>query len=352
MSVFFKGKASSAASLMLVAFSIATGSSAEAATWCEITRALPSTMIGFAEVETSMNSSDCKPQALTSAHRRTWDCKTEDGKPATVGLLRVEDGPRAGTVVWYALQPELESLDSIRPCHPQPAYISPVSRFDAGSIAVRDRLSVKQRIGSTDLSLLSFGPIGIAVAGTGYQRHAEQLVEEAVFGFSRPFSPSTSVEIAGRNLVSSSAKDIVDALIARQATLKATSDEYPFLEYQLSPPVGLEGVSEISVKAAGQLATQVIYNVADLASFMTYVELLDDKYGKSTLEAGTGQDKNCKFRLWESGKAYIVSESCSGSKFQITFFNQVATDQIAAYLAKMEEAEKDGKGKKIDLDNF
>jgi hypothetical protein len=234
--------------------------------------------------------------------------------------------------------PNITSLEGFRACREE--GLSPFYRvrpdlasrartneppFDPASILVQDRWGVG-RYGDQMVTLLGLGGPATIVAGypqTAYSNGEVstpvELVERGLYGVSRQSFGYTSVEIAGKNLYSTPAPEIIVALQERGSTIISSTQEpgRSIRMTYLSPPTGLDGVTRVQVQMLNRHTLMLAYFIRGEADYMTFVGLLDGRYGRSTARAGTGtgtgtgtENRSCRFRSWRSGSVNITGELC------------------------------------------
>ena len=331
--------------------------------WCRCLPLLPSSSLSFEQIAAGIDRLGCEAVPQNSAHARLWLCTDQEAGDTSVMLThlvsRYGEEPNLLTIEG----PALTSLRPFRLCGVQePARGNRVGEFNPGSIAIQDRLVMTRDYRVATIDLLRIAGLGTAVSGYPERLEGTALVEIAeagLFGIRRQSYPSTSVEIAGRNLINSPAREVVAALEARGARV-VSSDPLSQVAHAtvLTPPLGLDGVSRVTVQALGQHVLQIHYRVTGLAEYQNFIGLLDERYGRSAAQSGRESDRrNCRDRFWFSGKITIVGEYCPATGYGIWFNNMVVDEQRRAHLAHLRSLQANptpdtSRRRRIDPDNF
>lgn len=336
------------------------GSAKAAVDWCRLLNLLPASGLTFNQIAAGIDQLGCEARPQNSAHDRAWRCT--DREAGDTFLLLMHLVPDRG---YAASEPNLlmignatmSNLDRFRLCGLTSRHTSDSSgTFDPASIAVQDRLTIERRYLTTPLTLLRISGSGIAVAGYPESFEGTSIVpfaEQALFGISRPSYPFTSVEIAGANLIRSRAADVVAALESRGARVTERDDDQIVRRTVLTPPVGLDGVTEVEITAFNQHVWHVEYEISDLAAYMTYVGLLDERYGRSSVRNGTVEGRrDCRDRWWDSGNVTIMGSYCPSSGYRLWFTNVIVSDQRDAYVAHLDAPANSQERRRIDPDNL
>lgn len=247
----------------------------------------------------------------------------------------------------------LTNLDMIRRCGLRD--LRDESRFAAGNVAYRDRVQFGIVGPRVTLSAITPGGISAVISDTksyGEDSNVEALWE-GLHGIKVESYPSTTVKLAGQSPVSNDAETIVAAFEARGSRITSATDlGDTFPKWNLSPPVGLAGVSEVVVEGFVKHLLRADYVLASTADYERYIGLLDAEYGQSRRTSEDG----CTYRWWESGRVSIRGEHCAGKSDSLRFFNDVASDQLEQVAAKLEADEKRPGGvpgqPAIDVDMF
>jgi hypothetical protein len=331
--------------------------------WCRFLPLLPSPDRSFDQIAAGIDQLGCTALPQESAHARSWLCTDREVDDTAVMLnhmvSRYGDEPNLLIIE----SPALSSLSPFRTCGAR--EMSGGVRdgeFDPGSIAVRDRLTIMRDYRMLTLHLLRIAGAGSMVSGYPDRLEGTPVVEIAetgLFGIRRESYPSTGVEIAGRNLITSPARDVVAALEARGARITSREPSSQLAQtIVLTAPVGLDGVSSISVHTLGQHVSQVHYEITGLEAYQSFVGLLDERYGRSTAENGRTSDRReCRDRFWFSGKITIGGQYCPTTGYGIWFTNMVVDAQREAHVAYLRRMQADRAGtpsrrRRIDPDNL
>lgn len=314
--------------------------------WCNLTPAL--TASSFEEAVIAIRQVGCKENPSDSAHFRSWKCDDR----TTADTLIFAD--RDGALFYVSAIVPRDILDSFSSC---PGVESAAKQFDRDSIAYRGGAQI--RFGSYGISrreVLFYELAGLRVVGTGSgysERATKMFLEGAFYGYSRPTIASSSVEIGGKPLYGTPAKEIIDALMARGSRLltdKGVSEGAGKVT-SLTAPIGLEGVTEIEVVSIGPHASTVRYTLAGTAAYEAIVAALDEKYGRSTRSGA----QRCTTRQWNASTfsaVRIIGEHCADSA-RVWFDNRVVRNQFDEFGAWLKEVSKDTPRKpSIDKDNI
>lgn len=266
---------------------------------------------------------------------KAWRCSDAAAGDTGIILYRVT-GDYGGATLLIIRREGMRDLDRFRRCG-RSAATSARGAFEPGSIAIRDRAAIiQQNYRTATLHLLRLGAFGYAVAAYPDRwsgRPTIGLVEGGIFGIRAVTYPTTRVEVAGRNIISSRASEIIAALQARGASIRGgelETDERVVGSVKLSPPVGLSGVTEIEVSAVADHAYQIVYTIAGEQEYMTYVRLLDERYGSSQVRNSEDMP-GCRTRYWESGQVGILGAFCRDRGYELTFVNSVVSEQLQDY---------------------
>ena len=158
-----------------------------------------------------------------------------------------------------------------------------------------------------------------------------------IYGITVENDPSTSVKLAGLSPISSDVYAIASAFEARGSTLLSSEKlGETFPNWRLTPPVGLGGVKEVVLQGWAKHLIRAEYLLESTPDYERFIELLDAEYGRSERLSEDG----CTYRWWESGRVSIRGEHCPGVSDTISFFNDVSSDQLEQYAAKLEAEQK------------
>lgn len=307
---------------------------------CRFIPYLPNSDMPFERSGAGVDTLGCRTEATTTAHLKQWICGT--GSEA-VGVSLIHLVPENMNIMLF--DGAITGLDGFRGC--PSAEVSAYRRavearrtqppaFDPGSILVQDRLTIGPYLGVTltYLDVAGRGTIVTGWPGSAYSAvHGRvtpvSAIEQISFGVTRQDYQSTQVEIAGQNLYTTPAPEIIAALQGRGSTISATTtpnDRHKTTT--LTAPVGLDGVTRIEVESLNRHTLAVTYHLEGLTQYTTYASLLDGRYGRSTVSNGTGAtNRNCRYRRWVSGAIIIRGEYCPAAS-AIIFTNQVAELQL------------------------
>lgn len=328
--------------------------------WCRFLRSLPGPGNSFEQIASQVTASGCEVEQRNSAHSQSWTCTDASPRDSRVLLFRQAQGYPQFTALIIS-SPRLTSLAHLQQCPTVEATRSrwsmtapalPVDGFrrrpdeaigrdgasgsaavfEPGSIVLRERLPVRINYSTTNLYLLGFDSAAYVVAASpeGFgSTTAIAEIERGLFGIRRESYPTTVVEIAGKNLISTPTEEIVAALLSRGATQIGREDGSISTKVRMSPPVGLTGVDRVTVESIGRHAWEVEYRLAGADDYTRFVALLDGRYGRSSQRASTVQARRaCRLRGWSAGKVEIIGETCPDSQPTIRFVNFVQIRQF------------------------
>jgi hypothetical protein len=335
-----------------------SGTASAALDWCRLIPLLPSHNVSFAQSAAGMDTMGCAARPQDTAHTRAWNCTDVEPNDTIVILLHLVGQYGSEPNLLVVIGNNLRNLDRLRACSGKDYLVGrEMGAFEASSIAVQDRLSITR-------GYLPQTVYFLRIAGPGYfvsyspERHEGRdmirVAEELIFDIQRPTYPTTRVEIAGQNLLTSPARQIIAALEERGArvTSRSTPSEIR-TDVELSPPVGLEGVTKVTVHSLNQHVWQVEYTMAGLPDYMTYVRLLDERYGRSTVESGQASERRqCRDRYWESGNVSVLGTFCPAEGYVLTFLNNVIHDQVEAYRRHLRRPAATPEELRVDPDNL
>jgi hypothetical protein len=342
-----------------------TGASVAKATpdLCRFAPFLPSYTMNFERAAQGIDGLGCNSEPTNSAHTKRWTCGSGEDQ-VTVALFHLVQ--ESVDVIMFR-GPSTTTLEGFRNCRRDsfaavprrrssvgaaPLVIEDDLPFEPASILVQERMDVGESYGRR-VQLMGFERGEFIIAGNPdtdlSSNSPARIVEQALFGVSRRSYASTSVEIAGRNLYSSSASAIVRAFQSRGSTITRDATEGGLHTVVLTAPVGLEGVSRIEVESTRRHTMSVAYFLSGVTEYTTFTGLLDGRYGRSTVVSGTGAERACRRRSWSSGAASILGEFCPNTGYRIMFLNEVVLEQInAAANHRPPPAQR----RRIDPDNF
>lgn len=342
----------------LLACAMAWSAAAEAALdWCDFIPILPGDGVDFAETAAGVDAMGCVKVPQESAHTRIWRCSDRAAEDTFVYLTRFVGDYGSEPNLLIVTNSGLTDLAPLRACGASalPASGS-VGAFDSSSIALKDRVTITRKYLPQQVYLLGIGAEGNLVAFYPDRFESTPMLEAAeriMFGYQRPRYPTTQVEIAGKNLIASPADAVISALESRGARVTSREQPTPFRsDTHLTPPVGLEGVTKVTIHAFERHVQEVVYTLSGLQDYMAYVALLDGRYGASTAENGTGESKACRNRYWESGNIGIFGEYCPQDDYRIWFFNHVVRDELEAYRDFLRRPPSQSPRRKVDPDNL
>lgn len=314
---------------------------------CQLVAIWPMRGSTMESIEAGIDKIGCTKGKSDSAHFKSWVCGS-DSAPTTLMLLRQQRYDNPVTLV--AENPNL-SLHDIRKCLQRPASDRP--HFSSASLVEADEVSVLYPEPKA-FRQLTLGSINYLVGSTVPGDEGAKLVEQRLFGISRPAFPVGSVEIAGKNIISTPVDEVIDALKQRGSTIIADETKAWLRQIKLTPPSGLDGVVSVQINSVARHILDVTYVVKDLPSYEALIAAMEAKYGASTRVADKA--KNCTYRGWESQAAYgsrVLGEHCPG-KDAILLINSVMTQQHNAVLEMINKPPPPDAPKKraIDRDNF
>jgi hypothetical protein len=324
--------------------------------WCALTQIVPEKESDFERIAPTVEAlTGCKRQPSDSAHVSKWIC---DDDPATADVveavhLTLHRLPSEG-IHLIAVTFGMESLDKLRVC-PQ-ADLRNRTRFDAGNVLLRDQATIG--IVGPRLALTNSGPDSISFIisdryGLGANTESVRGVWEGAHGITTVAYPATSIELAGKSPISTDAYSLIEAYESRGAKITLSEDINDTIpKWTLSPPIGLAGVDKVEVTGFVRHVLRVKYVLSTTADYERFIGLLDAQYGQSKRSSENG----CTWRWWVSGNASINGKHCPDGENALTFFNDVAQDQLDQYLVKLNEDEKkrsnSDKKATIDSDMF
>jgi hypothetical protein len=336
---------------------LAWSATAQAAVdWCRLIPLMPSHDVSFAESAAGIDALGCAPQ--TTAHSRAWQCTDRAPDDTAVILLHLVGQYGSEPNLLIVIGDGLRNLDALRACTGRNYRVGgEVGAFEASSIAEQDRLSITRGYLPQTVHLLRIAGLGYFVSYSPDRHEGRSMVEVAeglIFNIRRPSYPSTRVEIAGRNLLTSRAAQVIAALEERGArVVSRTTPSETRTSVELSPPIGLEGVTKVTVISFSQHVWQVEYTMAGQPDYMTYVGLLDQRYGRSTVENGQSSTRRqCRERYWESGNVSILGSFCPADGYILTFLNNVVHDQVEAFRQYLRRPTPGEPVRRVDPDNL
>jgi hypothetical protein len=331
-----------AAVLLILVFG-AISSPAAAMNWCSLPQIVPRTGADFEKLLPSIGPlTGCAREPSDSAHKATWSCPddptTADVFEGAMIFLNREPGADAHLIV---LTLDRTNLDVLRGCGI--VGMRDGEKFAAGNVALRDRVTMGYA--GPRLTLTSVIPEGVAAIISDTKYVSEDPMVEGMWtglhGIVVETSPWTSVRLAGQNPLTSKATAIVSAFESRGSKILSTDDAGKTIPtWKLSPPVGLAGVSEVSITGFVEHFLRAEYVMGTTSDYERFVGLLDAEYGKSTRTPKGA----CTYRWWESGRMTIMGEHCPGKSDLLRFTSITAADQLQQVLEKIEADEaKSGK---------
>lgn len=332
--------------------------------WCRFMPLLPSITGSFEQSAAGLDQLGCQSAPVDSAHTRAWLCTDRAQGDTSVILLRIVSTSRYAVtgndpVFLIVTQDDFGDLDRLRQC---PGFRASGTRqpFVPGSIAARDSMIVTHDYRVRTVHLLNVAGTGRLISASSDRMEGEEsvaLAERITMGITRSSYPTTSVEIAGANLIRSAASDIIVALEGRGARVTGRTEPVPGLmvDTTLSPPTGLDGVLSVIVRSFNRHVDHVRYRLNGEANYMTYVGLLDARYGRSSPRNGTGQFAACRYRSWTSGDVTVTGSFCPDTGHSIWFNNMVVDRQSEQFNARLDERSRSPQTPqrpRIDPDNL
>lgn len=340
--------------LAFAIFTCFAGAAQAAVDLCPYVPYFPGRDVSFETSAYGMDQLGCRTEPVSSAHYRIWHCGTGDDE---VGIALHRAASTSFTFLTI-MGRELHDMRGLENCAGRGVRLVRGAAFEPGSLALADRMDLHRGYATQGVYLLSYGDMSVIVTGTGespYLRSSPvQLVERSVFGYSRTTFGTTAVEIAGVNLYAGTTDAILSALAARGATITNTEPIGRTLrDIALSPPIGLEGVTSITLMETNGHALLIGYNLSGAPAYEAFVAILDSRYGRSVVRNGTGENRACRFRIWTSGVVTIQGEFCAGSGYKIMFANRVANEQSMAASAALRALNNPQRPRpRIDPDNL
>ncbi|WP_126177140.1 hypothetical protein [Tsuneonella rigui] len=307
----------------------------------------------FDDTARAIDQLGCRSLPSQSAHFRAWACSDIKEDDTVVYLERQQSGYQPGTILTF--ETDHKDLEAIHGC---PGIEPSPLTFDRESIGWTEevlRKSDKYGLYKNSIALFALAGASYIAGGTPDRKGVAAYVESNFFGYRRPTIASTSVELGGKNLFDTPLQGVVDALASRGAQMRSDESQSDiFRTAKMSAPLGLDGVSEISIQGIRGHVWKVIYTIPSQTSYEALISALDSKYGASEREEST--NKGCSYREWETDSydaVEIVGEYCPGGS-HVWFTNIVADGQLKAYREYLDEMSKRSDEKKpvIDRDNI
>lgn len=333
-----------------VAVSALCASPAQAMNWCALPGLIPQREADFeALAERIGPETGCAREPSDSAHKASWVCQddpaTETIEFANLQLIR-EPGSRITLLVGAVNMSDLGRLQACSPTY------RIENTFDPGSILFRGSLSDSSYRTWGMIHLLSEGPQGVAILYTSETRSVGSRASEAtegIFGFTPRSYPRTDIEVAGKNIVSTPAREVLVALQDRGAkVLETVDDDGETAIWELGPILGLNGVDRITLMESYRHVLMVKYRFESVDAYRQYLPLLDSKYGVSR----PVKDEGCTLRQWKSGDGGIMGKVCGTAAPELTLYNDIALEQVNAISKLKKEKATSKRGPTIDRDNF
>lgn len=294
----------------------------------------------------------CDAEAANSAHYRSWKCEVTDG--SSVKLVTITNPETAARHSFSIVAGDNVSLKKATGClnnRLTPAIsFEPKSVVYVGGVSVLDPISFQR----TKLHQLRFSSANIILSAIGTE--SLETTEQLMFGYKRPTAASGRVEIAGKDIVRFRASDVVKALNERGSAVTNETNEADFIITKLTPPIGLQGVSEITITHVNDHVVRTEYAMKDLASYTTMLRAMESKYGASLAQKS---DEGCDTDGWSSfldEDSSIFGQRCNGSnRFQL--INTLMLGQLVIagkiVLEHLKESDEPHPVKpSIDRDNF
>jgi hypothetical protein len=342
---------------LLACFMAWSGGAEAAIHWCDFIPILPGDGVDFAQTAAGVDAMGCVKVPQESAHTRSWRCSDQEANDTFVYLTHLVGGYGSEPNLLIVSNSGLADFARLRACGPSAVPASgSVGAFDSSSIALKDRVTITRRYLPQQVYLVGIGTENNLVAF--YPERFESMpmleaAEQIMFGYQRPSSPTTQVEVAGKNLIASPADEVISALESRGARVTSREQPTPLRsDTHLTPPLGLEGVTKVTIGAFERHVADVEYTLTGLQDYMAYVALLDGRYGTSTAENGAGESKACRNRYWQSGNISILGEYCPPDDYRIGFFNDVVSDELEAYRELLRRPPDRSPRRTIDPDNL
>lgn len=301
--------------------------SANAMNWCALPEIIPTTTLDFEKTVNKVELlTGCAKQEMESAHIATWVCDdsqlTADiDEQVTIKLFR-EPGKTVNLVIATR---QFDNLDHIRTCGIK--NLTNSRKFDPGNTLLRDEI----HLGYNTVVSMTTSPItGTSLLISDRKKLSgngdwSKEVWSIVYGLDIPDSAYTAVRLAGVDPLNSSVLSLVNAFKLRNSSVTATKNlEGTFPEWEMTTPVGLAGVKQVSIKGFLKHFFRVDYLIESTADYQKYVTLLDSEYGTSSR---TNQD-GCAYRNWLSGDVSILGSFCSKDGSKLSFINKIAAQQM------------------------
>lgn len=293
--------------------------------------------IQFAEMKVAFDQTPgCSSKTQVSALFKVYQCGTD--------TIRIDDA-QGGPIIIVASDPPLSSIN---------LKCTADRKFVSSNVLVTDQAVIKGGYTATVLR----GASSIMVVTRSYA-HQEDLVDVSKWFFSVSVPAHsfemTKVLIADVDLTSSDLDTLIKALHDRGSRVLSEGPSGQLTGHiVLSEPVGLEGVSQVTVNSVNRHILTVEYTIPNDTDYKAFVALLDGKYGRSSR---FNLDK-CISRQWTSGSVGILGSFCAGSASSILFVNRGAAAEYTQLLdayerdSKVNDGAKVIRSKHVDHDNY
>lgn len=332
-----------------------SGSASAALDWCKIAELFPTKSQTFESAAAGLDRLGCEALPQESAHFRAWVCADLGSRDTWLFLERTQS--TFAPITALVIDTPRTSLAHLSHCT---GFPEPSSWFDSESIAASEQIA--RQIGYADrasnILFFELGSKAVIAGGTPDNLSLSKYVEATFFGYGRSNSYERgSAEIAGKNLYMTPLREVVLAVERRGA--RVTLDNAAKLELvhhiELDPPVGLEGVSKVTIVGLKEHIVNVIYDVPKLVHYDALVRALESKYGHS--EKSSSTQKGCTTRVWPSGRYSTGPIKIIGHYYRkgsrIWFLNTVPRSQFEAYGEYLKSLEKQSPSlPQIDADNI
>lgn len=325
---------------------------AHAMNWCAIPNLVPVQESDFDGIANRVElETGCKRKASDSAHNATWICTDDDSTnefdAVIISLLRIPGD--STTLLVYSDGNGM--LSNVSNCNRARYTIK--SLFVPGNLIARGSIDLGYRKGVLHYLSRGRGLGGLIYSTpTTYADSNTKSVTKAFGGYTPKPYPATRIRIAGKNIIDSSAEDILLEIQKRGGKILTQSgDDFDDNIWEISPMIGMKGVSQISMIGYLQHVFSVTYKFESIENLKEYIKILDSEYGESR----PFQSSGCTVRIWESGDASIHSNSCPGKAPELNIYNGLIMDQTAALDEKLKllaQERPSASQPSIDRDNF
>lgn len=313
---------------------VGVSSHAVAVDWCEFARAAQSVHRNFdllrSELGTRMG---CVSIDSDSAHFASWDCggEIEDGG-AKILLSRV---PGEYSMLML-MSKNINSLDGLYACEIHSSDVR--VKFFPETLVRVERL--KSLVGRREVTLVRKFDNYMVYTIDGLEEEdrisISNEMEDAFTGVSPDVDAETEVELAGLDPVRTAAVDIVEAFLARGASIRQAEQGDLGQTWELSAPRGLAGVSTVKIISFYGHLLKAIYEIDGEEEYKRYIELLDGQYGASQ----RSPEGECTSRKWISGTAMVKGMFCKNAKPSVAFYNMTSAKQLNKISERLEESSR------------